>query len=210
MNMTGKQAIELSRNLSDDELLKWLHDNMLKIKGHARKYLAFSPYELDEFVQQAHETALRAYEGSVRKGIPFEHIFWSSFRIACLKMTYTQGEKIEVYHEEYREFADDETVATMVPVDLLAGEKEIIHSIDGRPDECELVDSLSADEQKIVIREVLELMLLKERQAWELRFQGFSTRESARLMGVTRQRIQNLLKRGLRRVRKHLAFDDLD
>lgn len=208
--MTGIQIVEPLLELSGEKLLRWIQDNLPKIRGHARKYLSYSPYDIEEFVQQAYETALKASGDSMRKGISFEQIFWSSFRIACLKMTYTHGEKIEVYHEEYREFGDEEMMATMIPMDLLTGEKETIDSIDGHPDESDMVDSLSPEEQKIMVREVLELMLPKERQAWEFHFQGFSIRETARLMGVTRQRIQNLMKRGLRRVRKQLEFDELD
>jgi RNA polymerase sigma factor (sigma-70 family) len=203
--MPGEQLVEISWEVSGEELLRWVNENLSKIRGHARKYLSFSPYELDEFVQQAHETALRASEDSVRKGISFERIFWSSFRIACLKLTYTHGEKIEVYHEEYRELGDEETMATQVPADLLTGEREIIQSIDGCVDESDLVDGISPEEQKVLVREVLALMLPKERQVWEFQFQGFSIRETAKLMGITRQGIQNLMKRGLRRVRKHLA-----
>jgi len=210
MEIPGKEIVEPLPELSGENLLRWIKDNLPKIRGHARKYLSYSPYDIEEFVQQAHETALRACEDCIRKGISFEQIFWSSFRIACLKMTYTHGEKIEVYHEEYREFGDDAMMATMVPVDLLTGEKEIILSLDGCHDEGGMVDSLSPEEQKIMIREVLELMLPKEKRAWEFHFQGFSIRETAKLMGVTRQRIQNLMKRGLRRVRKQLEIDELD
>jgi len=60
------------------------------------------------------------------------------------------------------------------------------------------------EEQRVLVQEVLALMLPKERKAWEFQFQGFSIRETAKLMGITRQGIQNLMKRGLRRVRKHL------
>lgn len=206
MDVPRTQEVEVSQE-SGEELLRWVNDNLPKIRGHARKYLSYSPYELDEFVQQAYETALRASGESLRKGISFEQIFWSSFRIACLKMTYTHGDRIEVYHEEYREFGDEETMATQVPVDLLTGEREIIHSIDGHQDKSDLLDGLSPEERKILVREVFDLMLPKEKKAWEFHFQGFSIRETAKLIGVTRQRIQNLMKRGLRRVRNHLALE---
>ncbi|MDA8161663.1 MAG: hypothetical protein M0022_01975 [Desulfobacteraceae bacterium] len=102
-------------DISEEELLHWVHGNLAKIKGHARKYLPYSPYEMEEFMQQAYEAAVRACGRSPQIGPTFEKIFWSSFRIACIKMTYTHGEKIDVYHEEYREFGDDEEAATRVP-----------------------------------------------------------------------------------------------
>jgi len=201
--------VKFSRNSSDGDLLQWICSNLPKIRGHAKKYLPFSPYDLDEFILQAHQTALEAHIKSVREGISFEHVFWSSFRIHCLKLTYTHGERIEVYHEEYREFGDEETTATLIPGHLLPGEKDILYSIDGC-DSIGTVDSLSPEEQNILVQEALELMLPKEKQAWEYSFQGFSIRETAKLMGVTRQRIQNLMKSGFRRVRRHLGYNDSD
>ncbi len=193
-------------DVSDEELLHWVSENLPKIKGHAKKYLSYSPYELEEFIQQAHETAVKACGDSLRKGVSFEKMFWSSFRIACIKMTYTHGEKIDVYHEEFREFGDEDEMATRVPAEFLASRKEVFRSMD---DDCrdaiEIIDSMSPQEQKIAVSQVLALMDPRERRAWEFHFQGYSVRETAKLMGVTRQRVQNLLKRGLRRARKQLA-----
>ena len=73
-------------------------------------------------------------------------------------------------------------------------------------DPIEIIDSMSPQEQKIAVQEVLDLMDQRERRAWEFHFQGYSGRETAKLMGVTRQRVQNLLKRGLRRARRRLAL----
>ena len=192
--------------ISEEELLHWVRENLPKIKGHAKKYLFYSPYELEEFIQQAYEAAVRACGRSPRMGASFEKIFWSTFRIACIKMTYTHGEKIDVYHEEFREFGDEEEAATRVPAEFLSGRKEVFRSMD---DDCrdaiEIIDSMSPQEQKIAVSQVLALMDPRERRAWEFHFQGYSGRETAKLMGVTRQRVQNLLKRGLRRAKKELA-----
>ena len=193
-------------DISEEELLSWICENLPKIKGHAKKYLSYSPYELEEFIQQAYETAVKACVDSLQKGVSFEKIFWSSFRIACLKMTYTHGEKIEVYHEEFREFGDEDERATRLPAEFLSGRKEVFHSMDDDcRDQIEIIDSMSPQEQKIAVSQVLALMDPRERRAWEFHFQGYSGRETAKLMGVTRQRVQNLMKRGLRRARKQLA-----
>ena len=192
--------------ISEEELLHWVCVNLPKIKGHAKKYLSYSPYELEEFIQQAYEAAVRACGRSPRMGTSFEKIFWSTFRIACIKMTYTQGEKIEVRHEEYREFGDEDEAATRVPGGDLDGRKEVFRSMeDDCRDAIEIIDSMSPQEQKIAVSQVLALMDPRERRAWEFHFQGYSVRETAKLMGVTRQRVQNLLKRGLRRSKKQLA-----
>ena len=192
-------------DISEEELLYWVRENLTKIKGHARKYLPYSPYELEEFIQQAYETAVRACRKNRQKN-DFEKIFWSSFRIACVKMTYTHGEKIDVYHDEYREFGDDDEAATRVPAEYRDNGKAVFRAMD---DDCrdplEIIDTMSPQEQKIAVQEVLALMDSRERRAWEFHFQGYSCRETAKLLGVTRQRVQNLLKRGLRRARRRLA-----
>ena len=192
--------------ISEEELLHWVRANLPKIKGHAKKYLSYSPYELEEFIQQAYEAAVRACGRSPRMGASFEKIFWSTFRIACIKMTYTQGEKIDVFHEEFREFGDEEEAATRVPAEYRTNGKVVFGAMD---DDCrdplEIIDSMSPQEQKIAVSQVLALMDQRERRAWEFHFQGYSVRETAKLMGVTRQRVQSLLKRGLRRARKQLS-----
>jgi RNA polymerase sigma factor (sigma-70 family) len=198
---------EVQLETSEEALLQWVNKNLPRIKGHARKYLHYSPYELEEFIQQAYESALKASDDSVRRGISFETLFWSSFRIACLRMTYTRGEIIEAYHEEFLEFGDAEMMATRVPMDLLDGEEGIIRAIDGCPDDINPIDGLSPEERNILAKEVLGLMLPKEKQAWEHLITGCSTRETARFMGVSRQRIQNLIKKGIRRARKNLALE---
>ena len=183
-----------------EDILKWVEDNMPQIKGHARKYLAYSPYELEEFVQQAYETALAARMDNRLKAIPFERIFWSSFRVDCLGMTYTHG-RSDVFHDEYQEFGDEESPATETPAEFLIDGEKIFDSIDGQPEPFDIVDDLAPEERKMVVRRALDLMTFKEQRAWEFRLAGYTRRETARLMGVSRQNVQNFLKRGLMRVK---------
>ncbi len=183
-----------------EDVLKWVEDNLPQIKGHARKYLAYSPYELEEFVQQAYETALGVRKDNRLKAVSFERIFWSSFRVDCLGMTYTHG-RSDVFHDEYQEFGDGESPATKTPAELLIDGEGIFDSIDGQPEEVDIVDDLAPEKRKMVIRRALDLMTFKERRAWEFRLAGYTRRETARLMCVSRQNVQNFLKRGLMRVK---------
>ena len=183
-----------------EDILKWVEDNLPQIKGHARKYLAYSPYELEEFVQQAYETALAVRKDNRLKTVSFERIFWSSFRVDCLGMTYTRG-RSDVFHDEYQEFGDEESPATEMPSEFLIDGEEIFDSIDGQPEPIDIVDDLSPEKRKMVVRRALDLMTFKERRAWEFRIAGYTRRETARLMCVSRQNVQNFLKRGLMRVK---------
>ncbi len=198
-------AVETSRAkapvaMDAENVLKWVEDNLPQIKGHARKYLAYSPYELDEFVQQAYETALAVSKDNRLKTVSFERIFWSSFRVDCLGMTYTRG-RSDVFHNEYQEFGDEESPATETPAEFLIDGEEIFDSIDGQPEPIDIVDGLAPEERKVVVRRALDLMTFKERRAWEFRLAGYTRRETARLMCVSRQNVQNFLKRGLMRVK---------
>ena len=194
-------ALVAGATMDAADVLKWVEDNLPQIKGHARKYLAYSPYELEEFVQQAFETALGILKDNRLKAVPFERIFWSSFRIDCLGMTYTRGKSKDVFHDEYQESGDDESPATGTPAELLIDGEEIFDSIDGQPEETGIVDDLLPEERKMVVRRALDLMTFKERRAWEFRLAGYTRRETARLMCVSRQNVQNFLKRGLMRVK---------
>ncbi len=187
--------------MNAEDVLKWIEGNLPQIKGHARKYLAYSPYELEEFVQQAYETALGVRKDNRLKAVPFERIFWSSFRVDCLGMTYTHGKLKDVFHDEYQEFGDDESPATEMPAEFLIDGEEIFESIDGQPEESDIVDDLSPEGRKIAVRRALDLMTFKERRAWEFRLVGYTCRETARLMGISRQNVQNFLKRGLMRAK---------
>ena len=182
-----------------EDILKWVEDNLPQIKGHARKYLAYSPYELEEFVQQAYETALAVLKDNRLKTVSFDRIFWSSFRVDCLGMTYTRG-RSDVFHDEYQEFGDEESPATEMPAEFLIDGEQIFDSIEGQPEPIDIVDDLSPEKRKMVVRRALDLMTFKERRAWEFRIAGYTRRETARLMGVSRQNVQNFLKRGLMRV----------
>ena len=184
-----------------EDVFKWVEDNLPQIKGHARKYLAYSPYELEEFVQQAYATVLEIRKDARLKAVPFERIFWSSFRVDCLGMTFTHGKSKDVFHDEYQESGDDESPATGTPAELLIDGEEIFDSIDGQPEPFDIVDSLAPEERRMVVRRALDLMTFKERRAWEFRLAGYTRRETARLMRVSRQNVQNFLKRGLMRVK---------
>ena len=205
MTVDKAPAAETSRAkapvaMDAEDVLKWVEDNLPQIKGHARKYLAYSPYELEEFVQQAYETALAVRKDNRLKTVSFERIFWSSFRVDCLGMTYTHG-RSDVFHDEYQEFGDGESPATETPAELLIDGEEIFDSIDGQPELFDIVDDLSPEKRKMVVRRALDLMTFKERRAWEFRLAGYTRRETARLMCVSRQNVQNFLKRGLMRVK---------
>jgi RNA polymerase sigma factor (sigma-70 family) len=59
---------------------QWVKDNEAVIKNKIRQYRKFTPYEMSDFFQEAHEAALVAVLRSQEKAIPFEAAFWTIFR----------------------------------------------------------------------------------------------------------------------------------
>ena len=59
---------------------KWVRDNRPIIFKKIRSYTACTPYDKDDFLQDAHIAALQALEISNLKNIPFETCFWYQFR----------------------------------------------------------------------------------------------------------------------------------
>lgn len=59
---------------------KWVRDNRPIIYKKIRTYTACTPYDRDDFLQDAHIAALQALEISKTKNIPFETCFWYQFR----------------------------------------------------------------------------------------------------------------------------------
>lgn len=194
-----------------EDLYGWVGERMARIRGHARKYLAYSPYEMDEFVQQAYETALLAREDCLRRGAPadiacFEKMFWSSFRIACLRMTYTHGKKAVISHEEYQESGDENAPATQTPAEVLIGGGEDISETSGAgPGR---VDELTPAQKRAFARQVLALMTPREKLAWEHILAGRTRRQAARSMGITRQSVQDLLRWGIKRAKRLAVHSD--
>ena len=59
---------------------QWVKDNEAVINSKIRQYRKFTPYEMCDFFQEAHEAALVAVLRSQEKAIPFEAAFWTIFR----------------------------------------------------------------------------------------------------------------------------------
>lgn len=185
--------IKKERQQSIDIYL-WVNENLPKIKKHAMKYRAFSPYELEEFVQSAYEAALLAEKN---EGYEFERSFWFHFKKSCLNMTYSHGDKkIKCYHDEFREFGDDDnppTYACMTIQPTFSTDKDDTMAI-------------SEDAKDAIFREALSLMTSKEREVWELLLRGLGIKQAATYLGKSKTAIIKLKEAGKKRAVKKLLF----
>lgn len=62
------------------EAIDWVRRNEGLIKKNLGKYYMYSPYEEDDYMQDAFESAMVAVLKSQGKQIPFESAFWQDFR----------------------------------------------------------------------------------------------------------------------------------
>jgi RNA polymerase sigma factor (sigma-70 family) len=62
------------------EAVDWVRRNERLIKKTIAKYYMYSPYEEDDYMQDAFESAMVAVNKCKGKGISFESAFWQDFR----------------------------------------------------------------------------------------------------------------------------------
>ena len=62
------------------EAVDWVRRNEGLIKKTLGKYYMYSPYEEDDYMQDAFESAMVAVVKSKKKRISFESVFWQDFR----------------------------------------------------------------------------------------------------------------------------------
>lgn len=167
------------------DILSWVQDNLSKIRGHARKYLTYTPYEPEEFIQAAYEAALLAQNDESHE---FKQSFWFHFKKACLNMTYSKGDKaIPCYHEEYIEFGSDDSPPTCISIQP---------AIDDTP-----THQLSPNLEDSLISTALQEMTAKEREVWELLLLGMSLKKVAAILGKSKTAVIKLRESGKNRVK---------
>lgn len=179
MNLIAVRREEKSEKI---DIYAWVKESLPKIKRHAMKYLTYSPYELEEFVQAAYESAILAKRNV---GYEFEQSFWFHFKKSCLNMTYSHGDKrIKCYHEEYREYGDDDTPPTYA-----------YQPTDSSDDTM----AVSDDAKDTIFREALSLMTSKEKEVWELLLKGEGLKKIAICLGKSKTAVIKLKESGKKR-----------
>jgi len=160
-----------------------------KITGYARHFLPYSSYSLDEFIQQAYESAYRALEKCLekRESDKYEGYFWKQYLKDCYKMAnipsrkkfyeeciknsikdHSLAEEIlkelsysPITLEEYRECSEDDAPATAVASSFPDPLQTAIENEEALDNE--LKDLI----QQEAIKKAICLMTKRERQVWE-------------------------------------------
>ena len=192
-------AIALSPNeeplITRNIAIQWVEKNVKKIKGRAVKFLRYSPYDMEDFIQQAYVAALSAADVAQRRGIAFEACFWILFSAESRKMA--SDPVTRNCFEEFRDDYMEEALSPTFPHEF----RELPWDGDGIGEEDqELTDELT--------EMALSMMTARQGVVWRylLSKRHYSSLEIAKLMNVTRQVVEELRDTGLRRVKKH--FED--
>lgn len=172
--------------------IQWVDGNLKKVKGRAAKFQHYSPYDMEDFIQQAYIAALTAVDVSRGQELPFEACFWVLFTADSRIMASNP-----VTRNRYEEFAEDYTEQGYAPTfaqDLFPYSAEGISAGKEEPEE---IDTL--------IDIAIAAMTSRQREVWRflLSEKHHTTAEIAGILGVKRQVVEELRDSGLRRVRRY-------
>ncbi len=172
--------------------VQWVGEHKRRIKGRAAKFQHYSPYDLEDFIQQAYASALEAVDVCRKRELPFAACFWTLFTADCRMMGSNP-----VTADCYEEFAEDYTDQGYAPTFA----QELIYEPD---EECEIEkEDLEMIEGLIDI--ALSVMAPKQREVWHhlLGNQSRTISEIAKILKIRRQVVEELRDAGLRKVRKY-------
>ena len=213
----GAERIEdfdIAHDLLWDHAAQYVRAWKRSIEGYARKFVPFSPYEKEDFMNEAYLAAFNALARILLRGIPdqFDRYFWTELKRLYCKMA-TDPSQRDVLGSDgngapciFKEYSDN-----------------------GAQENCTLDQSVSFDPEEIfvaaeneeadvrrdgVIQKALSAMTPKQRQVWEILLGSNGNipklQDIGASLGISRQRVQALRDRGLQRVRKHFKVRECD
>lgn len=171
----------------------WVDRNMRKIRGRAAKFQRYSPYDLEDFIQQSYIAALAAVDVSRDQDLPFEACFWVLFTAESRIMASNP-----VTRNRYEEFTEDYTEQGYAPTFT----QELYQPPTGELSSREDLEMIQG-----IIDMALSVMTPRQREVWRflLSDKHHTTAEIAEILGVKRQVVEELRESGLTRVRKHFG-----
>jgi len=191
-------AIAVSQNeeyaITGHFAVQWVDGNVRKIRGRAAMFLRYSPYDMEDFIQQAYATALTAADVSITRNVPFEACFWTLFTADSREMASNPATR-----NCYQEFAEDYTEEGYAPTFIRESNQPTLDESGNGESDRILTDELVA--------KALSIMTARQREVWSylLGKRHYSTAEIAGALKVRRQVIEELREAGLRRVRRHFG-----
>ena len=197
------------------------------IAGYARRFLAYSSYSLDEFVQTAYESAYKAVKKCAQKNTTeVAGHFWKIFHSDCCGMAdipskkaffeecirnsngdshvadeaVREMSKAPVCFEEYREYGDEDAPAVAVAYPAA----DPLEAVLRKEEDSFLINRETLQQE--TIRKALAIMTRRERQVWEYLLGNKGKipeiKELVSILGLRKQRVLELRNSGLAYVKK--------
>lgn len=208
---------------------EFVETNKKIIAGYARRFLPYSSYPIDEFIQQAYESAYHALQACITKQNHDKYIgyFWMQYLRDCSKMANIPSKKklyekciknsiknkslVEeilkelscspIIHEEYKECHTDNIPATTTASPTLNPLQILIDNEEALGNELkELI-------QEETIKKALMLMTKREKQSWEYRLghhhnKKYTINEIALMLNIKKSKVIKLKKNALLYIQK--------
>ncbi len=171
----------------------WVDNNDLAIRNFAARYLKFSPYKIEDFVQSAYIAAHKAAASHGEKGEPgkFKAYFWNCFRFECRQLATIPARK---------DVSGAGTLASPVRFVPVTNRKDICYLEDY---DSPFEDSLKIDREKEVVALGLTKFYLPKKyaQTWRLILtRALCDKQIAKKLKVSRQRASFMRRDGLKRI----------
>ena len=172
--------------------VQWVGENKRRIKGRAAKFQRYSPYDLEDFIQQAYASALEAIDVCLRQDLPFAACFWTIFTADCRMMASNP-----VTEDCYEEFTEDYTDQGYAPTFA----QELFYE----PYQERTMGREDLDMIKGLIDIALSVMAPRQREVWHhlLGDRYRTVTELAGILKVKRQVVEEHRDSGLKQVRKY-------
>jgi hypothetical protein len=189
----------------------WVVLNRGKIAGRAKKFMPYSPYTKRDFLQQSYIAAYSAIKKSLKTGEygTFEQFFWIELKREYSSMATIPSRRellgddaslLPCIHEEYSENGNRKRPATRQSRKSMSLQK----LSETGYFEAEFTRNSS-------IQKALALMTVRQRQVWKflLGYHGQipTTGEIGRRIGISRQGVEKLMNKGLRKVEKYFSYE---
>ena len=206
MKATGKQEQALREGALWRNARMFLSAPARKaiITRYARKFMLYSPYDLEDYFSEAHLASYRAMQACSRNGEPedCERYFWTLVKSAFSQMSTNPAQ---------RDVIPGEDAGPMAVVFERYEEQEFEGETEGRPAGafCSIqpMDRLWSPESIADIllarqvRAALAAMTVRQREVWSLMLEGRDTGEIANMLHISRQNVEKLRETGLTKVR---------
>lgn len=194
--------------------VNWVKENIITVRGRAARFLSFSPYDLEDMVQEAYVAAIEALTvaNDPQKRVPFLAAFWKIYNHKLCRMA-TNPSLRKLLGEEYGKSPANFLRYVDDPYDHAESENDHSESnhkpvkawTSAESDEEMLLRLTEEIDQENEMRGLIATAMTKRQQeVWFYLIDcSYSITKTAEVLNVTKQTVSVIRDQGLRRIKKH-------